>query len=166
MVDDFSEYAKPSKKQTVIIDLPVLVQEVMALYVLKSGTKFKTNYEAASLLIMGDPVSIRQVLHNLIKNALEAIETQGLIEINLHRVQKNDSDFIEIALYDDGPGIKDEQIETIFEPYVTTKAKGTGLGLAIVKKIIEEHGGAIWVDTSRKVGAGFIIQLPAYNFKK
>jgi signal transduction histidine kinase len=46
---------------------------------------------------------------------------------------------------------------------VTTKAKGTGLGLAIVKKIIEEHGGAIWVDTSRKVGAGFIIQLPAYN---
>jgi nitrogen fixation/metabolism regulation signal transduction histidine kinase len=166
MVDDFSEYAKPSKKQTVIIDLPVLVQEVMALYVLKSGIKFKTNYEAASLLIMGDPVSIRQVLHNLIKNALEAIETQGLIEINLHRVQKNDSDFIEIALYDDGPGIKDEQIETIFEPYVTTKAKGTGLGLAIVKKIIEEHGGAIWVDTSRKVGAGFIIQLPAYNFKR
>jgi PAS domain S-box-containing protein len=163
MVDDFSEYAKPSKKQTIIIDLPVLVQEVMALYVLKSGIKFKTNYEAASLLIMGDPVSIRQVLHNLIKNALEAIETQGLIEINLHRVQKNDSDFIEIALYDDGPGIKDEQIETIFEPYVTTKAKGTGLGLAIVKKIIEEHGGAIWVDTSRKVGAGFIIQLPAYT---
>ena len=56
-----------------------------------------------------------------------------------------------IALYDDGPGIKDEQIEQIFEPYVTTKAKGTGLGLAIVKKIIEEHGGAIWVDTSRRL---------------
>ncbi len=165
MVDDFSEYAKPSKKQTVIIDLPVLVQEIMALYVLKSGVKFKADYEATSLLIMGDPVSIRQVLHNLIKNALEAIEAQGLIEINLHRVQKNDSDFIEIALYDDGTGIKDEQIETIFEPYVTTKAKGTGLGLAIVKKIIEEHGGAIWVDTSRKVGAGFIIQLPACNFE-
>jgi signal transduction histidine kinase len=46
---------------------------------------------------------------------------------------------------------------------VTTKTKGTGLGLAIVKKIIEEHGGAIWIDTSRKVGAGFIIQLPASN---
>ncbi len=163
MVDDFSEYAKPSKKQTVTIDLAALVQEVMTLYVLKSGVTFKADYEDASLMIMGDPVSIRQVLHNLIKNALEAIENQGVIEINLHRVQKNDSDFIEIALYDDGLGIKEEQIETIFEPYVTTKAKGTGLGLAIVKKIIEEHGGAIWVDTSRKVGAGFIIQLPAYN---
>lgn len=164
MVDDFSEYAKPSKKQTVDIDLLGLVQEVLALYALKSGVKFKADYDTGLLMIKGDPVSIRQVLHNLIKNALEAIDANGVIEISLHRVQKNNTDFIEIALYDDGPGIKDEQIERIFEPYVTTKAKGTGLGLAIVKKIIEEHGGAIWVDTSRKVGAGFIIQLPACNF--
>jgi nitrogen fixation/metabolism regulation signal transduction histidine kinase len=163
MVDDFSEYAKPSKRQTLAINLPSLVQEVLALYVLKSGVSFKANYQkGAGLLIYGDPISIRQVLHNLIKNALEAIDSQGLIEINLRRVLKNGADFIEIALYDDGPGIKDEQIEKIFEPYVTTKAKGTGLGLAIVKKIIEEHGGAIWVDTSHKIGAGFIIQLPAY----
>jgi nitrogen fixation/metabolism regulation signal transduction histidine kinase len=165
MVNDFSEYAKPSKKQTVIIDLPVLVQEVMALYVLKSGIQFKTHYEDARLSIMGDPVSIRQVLHNLIKNALEAIENEGIIGIDLHRVQKNDSDFIEITLYDNGVGIKEEHLETIFEPYVTTKAKGTGLGLAIVKKIIEEHGGAIWVDSSRKIGAGFIIQLPACHIE-
>jgi len=166
MVDDFSEYAKPSKKQSVDIDLPSLVQEVLALYALKSGVKFKADYETGLLMINGDPVSIRQVLHNLIKNALEAIDAHGLIEISLHRVQKNNTDFIEIALYDDGPGIKDEQLEKIFEPYVTTKAKGTGLGLAIVKKIIEEHGGAIWIDTNRKVGAGFIIQLPASNSKQ
>ena len=163
MVDDFSEYAKPSKKQTVDIDLPSLVKEVLALYALKSGVKFKTGFGLGSLMINGDPVSIRQVLHNLIKNALEAIGALGLIEISLRRVQKNNTDFIEIALYDNGSGIKDEQIEKIFEPYVTTKAKGTGLGLAIVKKIIEEHGGAIWIDTSREVGAGFIIQLPACN---
>ncbi|MGZ8135967.1 MAG: ATP-binding protein [Methylococcaceae bacterium] len=164
MVDDFSEYAKPSKKQTVAIDLPVLIQEVLALYVVKSGIKFNTDYATGPLTIHGDPISIRQVLHNLIKNALEAIDGKGLIKIELHRVQKNNTDFIEISLYDNGPGIKEEHIEQIFEPYVTTKAKGTGLGLAIVKKIIEEHGGAIWVDTSRKVGAGFILQLPACNF--
>jgi PAS domain S-box-containing protein len=161
MVDDFSQYAKLSKKQAADIDLTELVQEVLVLYTSKPGVTFKTDYETGSLMIKGDPVSIRQVLHNLIKNALEAIEAKGQIEIGLHRVQKNNSDFIEIAFYDDGPGIKDEQIEQIFEPYVTTKAKGTGLGLAIVKKIIEEHGGAIWVDTRRKTGAGFIIQLPA-----
>jgi PAS domain S-box-containing protein len=161
MVDDFSEYAKPSKKQAVNIDLAALIQEVLSLYVLKSGVKFNAQYENNPLIINGDQVSIRQVIHNLIKNALEAIEGTGQIDISVHSVHKNNIDFIEIALHDDGVGIKDEQIEQIFEPYVTTKAKGTGLGLAIVKKIIEEHGGAIWVDTSRKVGAGFIIQLPA-----
>lgn len=161
MVDDFSEYAKPSKKQAVNIDLPQLAEEVRSLYVLKSGVRFNTHYENAPLVMHGDPVSIRQVLHNLIKNALEAIDGNGQIDLDIHRVQKNNINFIEIALHDDGVGIKEEQLEQIFEPYVTTKIKGTGLGLAIVKKIIEEHGGAIWVDTSRKVGAGFIIQLPA-----
>ncbi len=166
MVDDFSEYAKPSKKQTVDIDMPTLVQEVLALYTLKPGVKFKVDYDETGLLtIKGDPISMRQVLHNLIKNALEAIEGFGQIEIIVHRVQRNSTDFIEIGLYDDGPGIKAEQLEMIFEPYVTSKAKGTGLGLAIVKKIIEQHGGAIWVDTTRDIGVGFIIQLPASNFK-
>ncbi len=166
MVDDFSEYAKPSKKQAVVIDLALLIQEVLALYALKSGVRFNVDYGIGAQLIHGDPVSIRQVLHNLIKNALEAIGNNGLIDISLHRVQKNNTDFIEIGLYDDGPGIKEDQIERIFEPYVTTKVKGTGLGLAIVKKIIEEHGGAIWIDTARKVGAGFIIQFPACNVEQ
>lgn len=160
MVDDFSQYAKPAKKQATDIDLAALVQEVLALHSVKPGVTFKTEYETGSLLIKGDPVSIRQVVHNLLINALEAVGDEGQIEIHLYRVQKNYSDFIEMAFYDDGPGINEEQIEQIFEPYVTTKAKGTGLGLAIVKKIIEEHGGSIWVDTRRKIGAGFIIQLP------
>ncbi|WP_024299264.1 sensor histidine kinase [Methylomicrobium lacus] len=161
MVDDFSEYAKTSKKQRVNIDLYALVQEVLALYALKSGAVIQAEQDKKRLSINGDPVSIRQVLHNLLKNALEATEGRGHIEVAMHRMQKNNSDFIEIGFFDDGPGIKEEQIEQIFEPYVTTKAKGTGLGLAIVKKIIEEHGGAIWVDTRRKQGAGFIIHLPA-----
>ncbi len=161
MVDDFSQYAKPAKKQAADIDLAALVQEVLALYHSKSEVKFITTFETESLLIKGDPVSIRQVMHNLLINALEAIESHGQIEISLSRMQKNYSDFIEMAFYDNGPGIKEEQIEQIFEPYVTTKAKGTGLGLAIVKKIVEEHGGSIWVDTRYKAGAGFIIQLPA-----
>jgi PAS domain S-box-containing protein len=161
MVDDFSEYAKTSKKQTVNIDLYALVQEVLGLYTLKSGVAVHAEQDRERLCINGDPVSIRQVLHNLLKNALEATEGNGHIEIDMRRLQKNSSDFIEIGVFDDGPGIKEEHIEQIFEPYVTTKARGTGLGLAIVKKIIEEHGGAIWVDTRRKQGAGFIIHLPA-----
>ena len=170
MVDDFSQYAKPAKKQTADIDLAGLVQEVLALYPAKSGVKFKTVIETGPLLIKGDPISIRQVMHNLIINALEAINQEainqetlngeGCIEIHLYRVQKNYSDFIEMAFYDNGPGIQEDYIEKIFEPYVTTKAKGTGLGLAIVKKIIEEHGGTIWVDNRRR---GAVEALPTGN---
>ena len=163
MVDDFSEYAKPSKKQSVNVNISHLIQEVLALYTLREGVRFKARYQSGLQIVNGDPVSIRQVIHNLIKNSLEAVGLEGLIEINVHRVLKNNTDYVEIALYDNGAGIKEDQVEKIFEPYVTTKVKGTGLGLAIVKKIIEDHGGAIWVDNGRKVGAGFIIQLPACN---
>lgn len=161
MVDDFSEYARVSRKQTENIDLPALVREVLALYALQAGVRFTTAFQQEALFINGDKVSIRQVLHNLIKNALEATGKGGKIDISMAKVKKNNADFIEIGFHDDGPGINEEQMEKIFEPYVTTKAKGTGLGLAIVKKIIEEHGGAIWVDTGYHMGAGFIIQLPA-----
>jgi nitrogen fixation/metabolism regulation signal transduction histidine kinase len=78
----------------------------------------------------------------------------------LNKVFRHNSEYVELTIYDNGSGLDEQQINTIFEPYVTTKIKGTGLGLAIVKKIIEEHGGVIWADTTYNEGAGFIIQLP------
>lgn len=161
MVDDFSQYARASKKQTENIDLAILLPEVLALYALQSGVKFITAFNDNSLVISADRVAIRQVLHNLIKNALEATGKTGEIYIGLSRARKNNANFIEMLFRDNGPGINEDQVDKVFEPYVTTKAKGTGLGLAIVKKIIEEHGGSIWVDTVYKEGAGFVVQLPA-----
>jgi len=160
MVDDFSEYARPSKKQVESVDLNKLVNEVLALYVLQSEIKIKTVCNFENIMIEADPVSIRQVIHNLVKNAQEAMEGQGKIEIKLDKVLRNSVVYAELAIYDNGSGLDEGQIETIFEPYVTNKPKGTGLGLAIVKKIIEEHGGVIWVDAMYKAGAGFVIQLP------
>lgn len=161
MVDDFSEYAKPSKKHSEDVDLAILIPEVLSLYGEQSGVEFKMALAADNAKINADPVSMRQVLHNLIKNALEAIAYNGTISIQLSSVKTHDARFVEIAIYDNGPGIADGQVEKIFDPYVTGKAKGTGLGLAIVKKIVEEHGGLIWVDSTYRQGAGFIIQLPA-----
>ncbi len=160
MVDDFSEYARPSKKQVENVDLNKLVNEVLALYVLQSEIKIKTLFKFEKIVIEADPVSIRQVIHNLVKNAQEAMQGKGEIEIILDKVIRNNAVYAELAIYDTGLGLDEVQVETIFEPYVTTKAKGTGLGLAIVKKIIEEHGGVIWVDTTYNAGAGFVIQLP------
>ncbi len=163
MVDDFSEYARPSKKQVERINLQDLIQEVLALY-MHSNVLFHCQFSEGNTVVEVDPVSIRQVLHNLIKNALEATSAgKCQIEIKTSHVNRNNTEYVELGIYDNGSGLHADQIETIFEPYVTSKSKGTGLGLAIVKKIIEEHGGVIWVDTSYNAGAGFVIQLPALN---
>ena len=161
MVDDFAEYARPSKKQVEHLNLQGLVQDLLLLYN-NSSTQisFSSDFFDSVVMVYADPVSIRQVLHNLLKNAQEAMEEGGLIEIKLSRIQKNNADYVELGIYDHGSGINADQIETIFEPYMTTKPRGTGLGLAIVKKIIEEHGGLIWIDSAYTQGAGFIIQLP------
>ena len=160
MVDDFSEYARSSKKQVEQVNLNQLVNEVLALYVLQAELKIVKVFNAKDVVIKADPISIRQVVHNLVKNAQEAMEGVGEIKITLNKVLRNKTEYVELAIFDNGCGLKGQQIETVFEPYVTTKVKGTGLGLAIVKKIIEEHGGVIWVDTTYNDGAGFIIQLP------
>jgi len=160
MVDDFAEYARPIKKQVQQVNLNELVNEVLALYLLHVDLKIVTEFSTRNVIIEADPVSIRQVLHNLVKNAQEAIEDSGEIRVNLDKVLRNNAEYVELAIYDNGCGLTEQQVETVFEPYVTTKLKGTGLGLAIVKKIIEEHGGVIWVDTAYNNGAGFVIQLP------
>jgi len=163
MVDDFSEYARPSKKQVEKINLIDLIQEILALYT-PSGIVFASSFETRHVIVEVDPVSIRQVLHNLIKNAQEATTAQCKIDVKIAKVIRNNAEYVELGIYDNGSGLNADQIETIFEPYVTSKSKGTGLGLAIVKKIVEEHGGVIWVDTSYNDGAGFVIQLPVFEF--
>lgn len=161
MVDDFAEYARPSKKQVEHLNLQALVQDVLLLYNnAPIQLSFISDFTAETAMVCADPVSIRQVLHNLLKNAQEAMAQGGIIEIKLAKVEKNNADYVELRIYDHGSGINPEQLEAIFEPYVTTKTGGTGLGLAIVKKIIEEHGGLIWIDSHYSDGAGFVIQLP------
>lgn len=163
MVDDFAEYARPSKKHVGKLNLIDLIQEVLALYQ-PSGIAFQSSFASRRVIVEADPVSIRQVLHNLIKNAQEATAGKCHVHIKIHKAVRNNADYVEMGVYDNGSGLHADQIETIFEPYVTSKAKGTGLGLAIVKKIVEEHGGVIWVDTSYNAGAGFVIQLPVFEF--
>lgn len=110
-----------------------------------------------------DPIRLRQVLINLIKNAQEAIADIDGGQINISARYQEDTDSIQICIADNGPGVDNSDIERIFEPYATTKEKGTGLGLAIVKKIIEEHGGTIIIKPITPQGANFIIQLPVTN---
>jgi len=110
------------------------------------------------LNVMGDGALLRQVLHNLLQNALDALHDSGRPQIILHTESKDTE--ILLCIEDNGAGFPQQVLSHAFEPYVTTKAKGTGLGLAIVKKMVEEHGGRIIIENSVNGGARINIYLP------
>ena len=167
MVNDFSDYARSPQIKTEPIVLDRLAHEVLELYRSAGASAIEVQLGAPAAQVRGDPLRLRQVLHNLIKNAQEALEGRPdpLIQVSTAlSAVSNGSDsapsgMVELRVADNGPGFDGELRDRIFEPYVTTKPKGTGLGLAIVKKIIEEHGGII-VAENTGVGASIRIRLP------
>jgi len=109
--------------------------------------------------IFADPAMLRQVLHNLFQNALDALT--GVDDPRILVSTSNATGGILLTVRDNGTGIAEGVMGRIFEPYVTTKPKGTGLGLAIVKKIVEEHGGTAAIANVSPRGACVTIELPA-----
>lgn len=166
MVNAFSDYAKTPTIQKQPLQLKTLIQEVLDLYQHRQLTLV---YEAESELplIAADAGKLRQILHNLIKNAMEATLESGQDAVHLcfqlHHLTQTSFECVELRIYDQGPGIPTELLDKLFEPYVTTKTKGTGLGLAIVKKIVEEHGGIIWLENLPEGGACAVIRLPTIH---
>ncbi|MEX2353621.1 MAG: ATP-binding protein, partial [Gammaproteobacteria bacterium] len=105
----------------------------------------------------------RRVFNNLLNNAFDATprDMHTVLDIKTEYISNHGLDFVEIRIKDSGSGISGDIIDKVFEPYFTSKPKGTGLGLAIVKKIIEEHGGVVWLENNRDTpGACAIIKLP------
>ena len=96
---------------------------------------------------MGDRTQLRQVIHNLLQNALDAVvdQSDGRVRINTEVMRAEDGELraVRLEVIDNGPGIPEQVLKRAFEPYVTTKSKGTGLGLAVVKKIADEHGARV-----------------------
>ena len=105
---------------------------------------------------------VRQMLHNLIRNAVEALENSidGQIDVHVSAAEADGVDIVQIKVEDNGPGFQAGTVSQIFDPYVTTKPKGTGLGLAIVKKLVEEHVGSIRARNRADGGAMISIRLP------
>lgn len=167
MVNAFSDYARPPRQQPVNLNLNTLINEVLALYPSQSGVRMEAILDDDLPDVAADPVRMRQVLHNLIKNAHEALELLegGRIRISTRRALQPGSNCIELRIEDNGPGISRKPADRVFDPYVTGKTKGTGLGLAIVKKIVEEHGGMISIESECRKGAAFLIRLPAVDVK-
>ncbi len=144
LVNEFRDYARLPSANLQAIDLNSLVTEVLALY----GDAQENGHLVAKMepglpLIEGDTTQLRQVVHNLVQNALDAasIWPDALVQVRTESTRNDDGRLraVRLKVEDNGPGFPENVLQRAFEPYVTTKSKGTGLGLAVVKKIADEH---------------------------
>ena len=158
MVDSFRDYARLPPANLMTLDLNALLQELLVLYE-ASATPIRAELADGLTPVTGDPAQLRQIIHNLIRNAQDATESlaDGRIDVRTRQLGKQ----VELVIADTGSGFSPEIMANAFEPYVTTKPKGTGLGLPIVKKIIEEHGGKITLSNQPTGGAEIRIILQA-----
>ena len=148
LVNEFRDYARLPAAQMRPLDLNALVADVLALY----GEKIEHGQLSSRLvpglpLIQGDATQLRQVIHNLVQNALDAVGERsdgaaaGHVEVSTSAALGEGGELraVRLTIVDNGPGFAEKVLKRALEPYVTTKAKGTGLGLAVVKKIADEH---------------------------
>ncbi len=163
MLNAFSDYAKPPQMNPEPVELDRLVSNVLDLYRSAGAiSKVSVQLETGVVRIVADPLQLRQVILNLVKNAQEAVTgiDAGCISVSSRIQRDQESLFVELQVEDNGPGFDSETLAHLFEPYFTTKVRGTGLGLAIVKKIVEEHGGSIGAENRAEGGARITLRLP------
>lgn len=163
MVNAFSDYARAPDMDISRFDLDKLAHEIVDLYrTQESNIKIVLTSGPIMQLVECDQGRVRQILHNLIRNAVEALEgsSDGRIDVQMGVAEIDQVEVVQIRVEDNGPGFQTGSVDQIFDPYVTTKLKGTGLGLAIVKKLVEEHIGSIRAENRSDGGAMISIRLP------
>lgn len=156
MVDAFRDYARAPRIKLARQDLNTVIREVLALY--EGNPALRVELCAEALPIMADAALLRQVLHNLLQNALDAVLDVDIPIIQISSRPAGTGAVVSVS--DNGAGFAPEILSRAFEPYVTSKSKGTGLGLAVVKKIVEEHHGQITLSNAEAGGALVSIALP------
>ncbi len=154
LVREFSDFARMPEFQPLEQDLRPLIKSVQKLY---GPEKVRLDLPTEAVVFSYDNEYMKRALINLVDNGLSASEAGKAVLISL---SKKESGTVLISIADRGEGIPAKNLQNIFEPYFSTKRSGVGLGLAIVKKIVEEHGGAIRVQSVLQEGTQFDIALP------
>jgi signal transduction histidine kinase len=158
IVKDFLAFARPTETEQVATDLNDILQEVVLLIrtnIRQSGLQLETELSENLPKICVSPDGMKQVLLNVVLNAVEAMDNGGILRVT----STADDRTIVISVGDTGPGITDENLGHIFDPFFTTKKEGTGMGLAITDRIIREHGGRIEIETAPDKGTRMSIIL-------
>ena len=140
-------------------NLTKVIEEACALALVgakQSGVQVMLDFESTSTHVLADKIQVQQVLLNLVRNAIEAMQEvdRRVLTLSTHRL---DGETVRIDVADTGPGISPEIAEQLFQPFITTKQAGMGVGLSISRTIVEAHGGRIWVDPNP--GGGVIFRM-------
>jgi nitrogen fixation/metabolism regulation signal transduction histidine kinase len=162
LVNAFGEYARPPQLSLVETDVVAVVNEVLELYEHDPRLTLRREFASPLPRPRADDGRLRQVLHNLLKNALEASAERPALAVcvRLASQRLGDREWLDIGVEDDGPGLPDGFAGDWFEPYRSSKPKGSGLGLAICRRIAEEHGGQLLAENRAEGGARFVLRLP------
>jgi nitrogen fixation/metabolism regulation signal transduction histidine kinase len=142
LVNEFRDYARLPAAQLLPLDLNALVRDILVLYD-HAAVPVVTELDPDCPLVMADAQQVRQILHNLVQNAQDAMAGKSGVHVVLQTSRSQSGRWVRLSILDEGSGFADHILKRAFEPYVTTKSKGTGLGLAVVKKIMDEHGGRV-----------------------
>lgn len=159
-LEEFVRFARLPTPRSEHVKVGPLLQEILELLepqAAEAGVRVEASWPPLVAAVRGDRDQLREVFLNLGQNALQAMPNGGVLGVEVSQ----DREWVEIAVTDSGPGIREEDRERIFLPFVTTKADGLGLGLAIVKRIVEEHGGSVACQGGPRRGAVFVVRLPA-----
>lgn len=143
-------------------DLNQTIDESLALGLVGSSygnLQVKTNLAPDLPLVRIDRVQIQQVMINLLRNAVDAMENSPRRELRVATARDGET-FVQVSVADTGAGLAPEVLATLFQPFITTKGKGLGIGLSICRSIVESHGGKLWVDPNDGGGAVFRFRLP------
>jgi nitrogen fixation/metabolism regulation signal transduction histidine kinase len=159
LVNEFRDYARLPSVKLQELDLNALVAEVLALYgQAQEQGRLSADLQEGLPAIVGDATQLRQVVHNLVQNSLDAVADRpdGHVVVASEPMCNDQGEVraVRLRVVDNGPGFADNVLRRAFEPYVTTKSKGTGLGLAVVKKIAEEHGARVRLGNLERSEAG------------
>ena len=146
-----------------IQDLNAVIEESIALGFVgaaDTSVRLRPNLSPDMPLVSMDKVQIQQVMVNLVRNAVEAMQETPLKNLTVSTA-RDSGDFVRVSVSDTGPGLPKEVLDSLFQPFVTTKAYGLGIGLSICRTIVEAHGGRLWTEPNSAGGTVFHFRLPA-----
>jgi signal transduction histidine kinase len=163
LINELLSFARSPTPSYGPVDLNLLIERVVVLIspeAKKHHIRLEECLAAETPLVYGDAEQMKQVLINLVFNAIQATPEDGVVTIATRSVRRQAAEYGRIEVRDTGCGIAADQLDNIFNPFYTTKVRGTGLGLAITQRIVSEHGGIIEVESEATVGTVFSVDLP------